>query len=200
MRVGEIGDHEVVTAMTGMGTSAAAEVTSRLLDSTEVDHVVVVGIAGAVDAGTSIGEVVVPETVIDAESGDEYRSDPWGGLPVSGKVLTSDELIVDRGELARLHRRGVVALDMETAAVARACARRCSWSAVRAISDRATDGVVDDTVIGLLNQDGSANPAAVARLLLTRPWEIGRLVRLARGMKTATAAAASTAMRALDGR
>ncbi len=57
-------------------------------------------------------------------------------------MWTNDELITDLDELAALHaERGVVALDMETAAIAHACEQRgVPWSVFRAISDRSSDG------------------------------------------------------------
>ena len=51
-------------------------------------------------------------------------------------MWTNDELITELEELATLHERGVVALDMETAAIAHACEQRgVPWSVFRAISD-----------------------------------------------------------------
>jgi nucleoside phosphorylase len=196
---GAVGRLELVAATAGIGPRAAARTTERVLDSTRVDHVVVVGIAGGIGAGIGIGDLVVPSLVLDLESGAEHVPCPLGEAPPRGTLATSGELLVDRGEIARLRERGIVAIDMETAAIAAVCERRgCAWSVFRAISDRAGDVAIDSDVLALAGADGRADPAALARFLLTRPWRAPELVRLGRGMRLAANAAASAAVRALE--
>ena len=108
-------------------------------------------------------------------------------------------LLVDPNEAARLERQGVIAIDMETAAIAAVCERRrCPWSVFRAISDRADDGSTDAGVLGLAGPDGSPKLAALGRFVLIRPWRVPQLARLARGTKLATSVAASAAVSALE--
>ena len=93
----------------------------------------------------------------------------------------------------------MVAIDMETAAIASVCEQRGTpWSVFRAISDRADDGTTDAAILALADSDGNPNLAAVARFVLTRPQRIPQLVRLARGVQAATRAAASAAVAALE--
>ena len=66
----------------------------------------------------------------------------------------------------------------------------------RVISDRATDGSVDEEVFHLSNQDGTPNPRAIVRYFLTHPRRIPRMARLAKGAKLATETAADAAIRA----
>ena len=196
---GAIGRVEVVAATTGIGTRAAARTAERVLDSTPVDHLMVVGIAGGIGPSVEIGDLVVPDLVIDLPTGAEHRPSPLGDRASRGTLVTSDELLIDQDEVARLERRGVVAIDMETAAIAAVCERRgCPWSVFRAISDRADDGSIDPAVFGLAGPDGGPNLPALARFVLTRPWRVPELARLARGMKLATNAAASAAIGALE--
>lgn len=195
--VGTAGAVEVVATKTGIGTAAAAATAEWLLDETRIDHAMVVGIAGAVDARQPIGALIAPEVVVDGVSGDEHRPVQLGELPARGRLVTWDRLVTEREEAAQLARAGVVGLDMETAAVARVCERRgCPWSVFRAISDRVTDGTTDPAVLALAGPDGAGNAAAVARYLLLRPWRIVRLARLARGTRRAADAAADAALRA----
>src|SRR5262245_31690047 len=56
---GSLGDVEVLATQTGMGTDFATEVTDRVLERFEVDHVIAIGIAGGVE-GVEIGEVLSP--------------------------------------------------------------------------------------------------------------------------------------------
>ena len=197
VHVGVAGRVEVVAALTGIGTAAAARATERLLDATKVDHVIVVGIAGGVDPEQPIGALIAPEVVVDGTSGREHHPVQLGELPPRGRLVTWDRLVTGLDEAAELRRSGVVGLDMETAAVAAVCERRgCPWSVFRAISDRVTDGTTDLAVVALAGPDGSGDLPAVARYLLAKPWRIVRLVRLARGTARAANAAAAAAIRA----
>ena len=195
--VGMAGRVEIVAALTGIGTLAAAAATERLLGATKLDHVMVVGIAGGVDADQPIGTLIAPEVVVDGTTGHEYRPVQLGALPPRGRLVTWDRLVTGLDEAAELKQSGVVGLDMETAAIAAVCERRgCPWSVFRAISDRVTDGTTDPAVLALAGPDGSGDARAVARYLLARPWRIVRLVRLAHSTLRAANAAADAAIRA----
>ena len=199
LRSGAIGRTEVVATTTGIGTRAAARTTERLLDSIPVDHVVVVGIAGGIGPSVAIGDLVVPELVLDLAAGTEHRPSRLGDQAPRGTLVTSDGLLVDQDEIARLERRGSVAIDMETAAVAAVCERRrCPWSVFRAISDRADDASIDPAIFGLAGPDGGPDLPALVRFVLLRPWRIPQLARLGRDSKIAARAAASAAVRAVE--
>jgi nucleoside phosphorylase len=194
---GTLGDREVVAIVTGMGPKLATKATSRLLDAVNVERVIVVGITGAVENDTPIGTLVLPEAVVDGATGAEHRPAPLGDGTAQGKMWTTDALITDTDVISGLRAQGVVSLDMETAAIAEVCEQRdIPWSVFRVISDRATDGSIDQEVFGLSNQDGTANGAAVARYFLRHPGRIPRMAQLARGAKLATEAAADAAIRA----
>jgi nucleoside phosphorylase len=198
LRRGALGRTEIVATTTGIGPRAAARATERLLDSLPVDHVVVVGIAGGIGAGVAVGDLVVPELVLDLAAGTEHRPAPLGEAPARGTLVTSEGLLVDPGAFARLGRRGAVAIDMETSAVAAVCERRgCPWSVFRAISDRADDGSIDPAIFGLAGPDGGPDLRALVRFLLSRPWRVAQLVRLGRDSRLAARTAASAALRAV---
>lgn len=194
---GTLGDREVVAIVTGMGPRLATDATTRLLDAVSVERVVVVGITGAVENETPIGKLVLPEAVVDGATGAEHRPAPLGDGTAQGKMWTTDSLITDADVISGLRTKGVISLDMETAAIAEVCEQRgIPWSVFRVISDRATDGSIDQEVFGLSNQDGTANGAAVARYFLRNPARIPQMARLARSAKLATEAAADAAIRA----
>jgi hypothetical protein len=159
----------------------------------------VVGITGAVENETPIGTLILPEVVVNSATGAEYRPEPLAEGTPSGKMWTGDELLVDPDVLAELRSKGVVSLDMETAAIAQSCEQRgIPWSVFRVISDRASDGSVDEEVFRLANPDGTPNGRAVARYFLKHPGRIPQMVRLARGAKLATKTAADAAIRAVS--
>lgn len=196
---GRVGDRELIALVTGMGGALARAATVQLLDAVDVEWVIVVGITGAIENETPIGTLVLPELVIDGADGSQHRPTPLPLGNAHGTMWTTDELILDPAQHADLRARGVISLDMETAAVAEVCQERgVPWSVVRAISDRASDGSVDAEVFGLSHQDGTVNIAAVARYLVRHPEAVPRLVRLARGSKLATERAADAAIRAVS--
>ncbi len=191
------GSLDVVTGVTGIGTKRARRTAERLLDANAVDRLIMIGVAGGL-AGTAIGDVIVPETVIDHASGREVHPEPIGGHRAQGKILTTDELLIDPAVVAGLEARGIVALDMETAAVGAVCEDRgVPWSAFRAISDRSVDRLVDDAVFKMAKPDGTPDLLAVARYVIPRPWKLPGLMRLGRDLNIATRAAAGAALAAI---
>jgi adenosylhomocysteine nucleosidase len=197
LATGRTGTRPVVAVVTGMGPARASAGCERLLAAMDVDRVVVVGIAGALDDSTPIGTLVVPEGVVDAATGREHRPEALGPVPACGRMWTSEALTTDPELLARLRASGVVALDMETAAIGQVCeAHGTAWTVFRAISDRAGDGSVDEEVFHLSTPEGTPDAIAVLRYLLRHPGRIAVLARLARGSGLAARVAAEAALRA----
>ncbi len=101
-------------------------------------------------------------------------------------LLTTDRLHHTPGALVAPRRDDVVAVDMESAAIAAAAEDRgIGWSVLRAVSDRAGDPRVDERVLAMTHPDGTPRPAGVAALLVRRPHHMGTLARLGRGMRAA---------------
>jgi adenosylhomocysteine nucleosidase len=196
VKVGHVGDVEVVATLTGMGMGPARQATERLLEATAVDHVMVVGIAGGIHPGIGVGDLVFPDVVVDGSTQTEYRPDHLGSPDASGTIVSSDDFTIEPAAVQQLIDRGVVAVDMETGAVAAVCVERgYAWSVIRSISDMATDHP-DDAVLGLAKPDGSPDAKAAAKFLLTHPGRIPKLMKLAKGARLAAANAARAAARA----
>ena len=180
-----------------MGPELATRGTERLLGAITPERGVGVGITGAVENDTPIGALILPEVVVNSETGSEHRPAPLGGGTHHGTMWTTN-VITPAHELPALRARGVVALDMETAAIAACCEQRgIPWSVFRVISDRASDGSVVDEVFAMSNQDGTPNPRAVIRYVLRHPHHGPRLAKLAKGAKLATTRAADAAIAAV---
>lgn len=194
---GTLDGRSVVAIVTGMGTKLATAATERLLDAITVERVVVVGITGALENTTAIGTLVVPTIVVDSATGTEHRPAPLGDTTPRGKMWTTDVLLTDPEVLERLRAQDVVSLDMETAAIAESCERRgIPWSVFRVISDRASDGTVDEEVFHLSHQDGTPNPRAIVRYFLGHPARIPTMIRLGKGATMAAKKAADAAIQA----
>jgi uridine phosphorylase len=190
---------DFTVAQIGVGPTRAARVTKQLLDLIPVDHVVVSGIAGGLDPDATIGTVIVPAVVLDVASGREYHPSPLGDLPLAGKIGTVDELIVDPTRLASLTEKGVLALEMEAAGVATACASAgIPWSVVRVISDRPDDRLTEAPVLDALRPDGTTDVWAALRLVATKPSRIPGFVQLGRDSSMAAGRAAAATLAALS--
>jgi len=193
---GRLHDREVVAVVTGMGTQLAPAGIEALLDAYDVDHVLVVGITGALEDETPMGTLVLPEIVVDSATGREHRPTRITDAEHHGRMWTTDTLTGDPDVLADLRAQGVVALEMETAAIALACERRgIPWSVFRAISDRPSDGI-DPELFAMSNQDGTPNHEAVAAYFAKYPEKAELLAQLAEHSTLATERAASAAIRA----
>ncbi|MEX1008028.1 MAG: hypothetical protein WD271_09330 [Acidimicrobiia bacterium] len=194
---GTLGDRDVVAIVTGMGIDYATTGTERLLDAMSIGHVVSVGITGAVENETPIGTLILPEAVVHSQTGAEYRPAPLGDGTPQGKMYTAVGLTTDLDAIAELRDRGVVSLDMETAAIALLCEERgIPWSVFRVISDRATDGSVDEEVFHMSNMDGTPNEAAITAYFEKHPDRLEVMARLAEGATLAADTAADAAIRA----
>ena len=198
--VGTLGDDDVVATLTGIGVERAARRAEAVVIEHEPDHLLVIGVAGALGSDITIGDVVVPDVVIDVADGAEFRPHAAAATAGGGTLYTSGDFLTDRDVLAGLRAAGGTAIDMETAAIARVCsARGCAWTVYRGISDDAFDPTVDERILALARPDGSADLGAVARFVAADPRRVRLLARLGRGLTAATTAAVTAALAACEG-
>lgn len=188
---------EVVAMLTRIGMANGAGAARSMLEH-GVDHVMVVGIAGGVDQNVlKIGDVIVPETVVGRAMHRSFRPSFVGDIAPKGTLSCGDDLITDPATLAMMAADGVVAVDMETAAVAAVCDdAQVPWSVFRGISDFAGEGLIDDALFALTRPDGTADRDAVAKYLEEHPDRLDVLKRLASDTENATEAAAAAAIAA----
>jgi len=205
---GHVGDSDVTAVHIGMGPALTRQATRRLLDTAapghrRVDHVMIAGICGGLHPELAVGTLVNPEVVVDHTSGATYRHTPPGAEPLVGKLVTTEGVNLDVGLSRRFFDEGCYAVDMETSAVAEVCeAHGCDWSVYRCIGDRYFDGLLDARLVALSHPDGSADVAAVKRLLEEEPDLLPKLQQLSHDSTRAARLAAEAAVRgcrALDG-
>jgi adenosylhomocysteine nucleosidase len=174
---------DVRVVVTGMGAGTA----ERHAEAAIADGAVAAistGFCGALDPALGLGDVVVPERVLDAATGEAFTCDASLTAGVGhrhGTLVTTPGVVSDRAARAAL---AGVAVDMESAGIARACARAgVPFAAVRAVTDRAGD--VLPHFDGLVDEDGRVHGMAMARRLVAHPSEIAAWTRLARGANAA---------------
>jgi nucleoside phosphorylase len=194
---GRCGDHRVVAAVAGVGPTHAAGVAERALAALAPDHLVVVGVAGGLAPDLGVGDLVVPAVVRDLDHGTAHRAHRFGDLDPAGELITSG-VLHGWDVLEAEARAGVLAVDMETSAIAAACERAgVPWTAIRGLSDVVRDGTVDASTLELVREDGATSLAGVARHLARHPGRVGRLAAMGRDSARATGAVAERLARAL---
>lgn len=194
---GTSGEVEVVATSTGVGPELALTATRRLLRSTRPVRVIVCGIAGGLPPVSVVGDLIVPEAVIDKATGERFVATAAGDVALHGVIRTGDALDyrLDDHDVAALCRAGIIALDMETAAIARVCREHgVPWSAFRAISDLAGTASLGPDVMALVNPDGRPRVLRSLGYLLTHPRRIPELMRVGRDARTASHKAARAAV------
>jgi uridine phosphorylase len=191
-----LGDVQVDARLTTIGMAPAAEVATGAIDG-GTDHVMIVGIAGAVRPDLAIGTVIEPAWIEDRRSNERFST----GVPGDSVLSCGDDFITDPDALDALAARRVIALDMESAAVVGVCAGRgVGWTVVRAISDHAGGGLIDPEIFAMTNPDGSAD--GIAEYLRDHPEQVAVLSQLGHDSGLAAANAADTAflrLRSLSG-
>ena len=195
---GRVGPHQVVAAKTGIGIDLATKAATRLVDRGAIDHVVVVGIAGGLGPTSPVGAMVIPEAVEDWPDGRSLVPAKLGSLTNQGIIVSSDEYGYRPEVVEAFLGRGVVAVDMETVAVAKVCeGRGIPWSAVRAISDPADGPTVDTDVITLVKPDGTPDTRKAIRYLLRHPRKLPAMAKMGRDATAAAKNAAEAAAKAI---
>jgi nucleoside phosphorylase len=191
---GTAGSWTVRAGLIGVGPTSARQATERMLASGSFDHVMLVGIAGGIDAALPMGALMVPSHVSLYPDGPRYRADPLASRQAAGCLLTTDGLLSAEGEWRAILEAGFGAVDMEAAGVAEVCARAgVGWSVYRGISDRPEESVVDQSIFALSKANGSPDLVAVSKYVARDPRRIITLARLGRSMGYASRLAATAA-------
>lgn len=187
-----VGQHlgaRVALAVTGDGERNARRGLASVLAAVPAREIVVVGVAGALDAGSKVGDLVVCAQVLAEEGLVVHAADEAltalaarhaGSL--RGVAVTSRDLADSPARKTALRAlvdgAGPAVVDLESAIFAAAAARAdLPWVVIRAVSDLATDSLPP-----LLNasrdEGGAVRRARVVRGLLRQPSLLKPLMAL----------------------
>lgn len=184
----------VLVLETGIGLAATRKALDWLVSRPVLDKVpyqpklvLAAGFCGALQERFNVGDVVLATEVADSERNRWPTSWP-GELPPGewrpplhrGRLLTSPHLVGRPKEKLTLGKQHeAVAVDMESAAVARVCSKHgIPFGCVRAVSDR-VDTLLSPALASLLSQ-GRVSPLALLGMLIRSPGLTPEMWRLAK--------------------
>ena len=165
----------------GGGRAEGAAAAAQRLVERGVSGLVSFGLAGGLDPALVPGTVLAPAIVLlDAE-----RWDADGALllrlggATPGALHGGGEVVASAAAKAALFARtGAVAVDLESAAVARAARRHgLPFAALRAVCDGAARDLPRAALVAL-DGAGRIGGLRVAWAAASRPWELADLIRL----------------------
>ena len=184
-----IAGHPVLVAHCGVGPAAAARATTELLAAHRPRMLIATGFAGALDPALALGALVIGGNVSAREL---IARAPQSGAHIGHltSVATPVESPAARRALAAA--TGAIAVDMETASIAAACARTgVPLLAVRAISDLANDSLPVPFAEWFDLARQRPRPLRLLLFLARHPSRVAPFTRFVRGLAPARAALAS---------
>ena len=164
----------------GGHAEGAAAAAARLVER-GVRGLLSFGLAGGLDPALLPGAVLVPPTVLLDD--DRWEADPdlivrLGG-PTAGAIYGGGQVVATASAKASMHAlTGAVAVDLESAAVARVAQRHgLPFAILRAICDPASRDL-PSAALAALDAEGRIGAWRVGTAVLARPWQIPALIRL----------------------
>jgi adenosylhomocysteine nucleosidase len=149
--------------------------------------VISAGFAGALHPDRRVGDIILADEIADI-AGNRWAATWPKPLPEGewcpplhrGLLLTTDAMVTTPAEKQSLgDKHGALAVDMESAVVARRCNEHgVPFAAVRAISDD-WKTPLSPSLAGLL-RNGRVDALSLVAFLVCRPWMIREMWRLAR--------------------
>jgi len=186
--LGNIGSEEVLLGHTGVGPAAAAQNVAALLAWHRPRLLISTGFAGGLDPRLATGDLLIATNFSAPDPVAKSRAHLDGDRHACFGTLTSQprpaETVADKAALA--HATGALAVDMETASVAHACARaRVPLLAVRAISDTALEPLPVPFADWFDVAAQRPRPLALIRYLAHHPAQISPFARFVHGLTPA---------------
>lgn len=124
---------DTVVVCAGIGPRAARRVTEAAIAEYKPELLVSAGLAGAITHDLRVGEAIVPSTIINAATGEQYVTGHGSGILVSASEVAGPE-----AKLLFARQHGAQLIDMEAASVIEFAKRHgIAFTAVKAISDEA---------------------------------------------------------------
>ena len=173
---------EAIVVCGGIGPEAARRAAEAVIVLYSPDLLYSVGYAGALDPTFKVGDVLIPAQVINGSDGSRVHLSKGQGILLSQSAVAS---VAQKSRLRESY--GAQAIDMESAAVARAAeAQGVGFRAIKVISDEFNFEL--PSLDRFVDREGRFREARFTLHALVRPWLWLPLVQLARNSARATQA------------
>ncbi len=173
----------------GIGAEAARRAAEAIIVQYSPEVIISAGIAGALVPELHVGETIFPALVIDAQDGSRHetaiKNAPVANTPLGRTTLVSSPQIVGVAQKQQLAKSyGAQAVDMESAAVARAAmTHNLRFLAIKSISDEYDFEMPE---MSQFVRDGKFQEKRFVLYVALRPWLWVRVFRLARNSRIAS--------------
>jgi adenosylhomocysteine nucleosidase len=180
----------IVLVRSGMGRDRARRALAEITGKYDLECVISIGYAGALDPVLQVGDLVAADQVVYYETLKSYSLDEkfLSTMPEArrGTLLTVNEVVATPPEKKALREKfSAVAVDMETSALAEeAQARNLAFASVRAITDTANQELIDCS--HLVAEDGDVSKLKAGWHILTHPGDLKGMIELGQHAKLAT--------------
>lgn len=178
---------DVVAVAAGIGCRWAEAAAHAIVEEYRPEILVSAGLAGALIRSLKVGSIVLPNVIVDAATGSEYRCD-LGGEVIGGGVLVSATEIAGAGNKSALVERfHALVVDMEAAGVAKVAQQRgTGFRCIKAVSDESDFAM--PPLNEFVNREGSFQQARFVRWLAVRPQYWAKTIALGRNSARASRA------------
>jgi len=183
----------VLVGLSGVGPERARAASERLVER-GARALVSFGCAGGLDPAVAVGELLLPQAVLDADGRSFDTEAAWraalasrlGLVPRAGTMVESPRVLKTAEQKAAAYRAtGALAVDMESASVAAvARASGVPFLAVRVVCDSATMSIPRATLLAV-DAEGRLRIGPLLGALLRRPRELVAIVRMDLGFRAA---------------
>lgn len=188
----------VMLAANGAGPKLATQavevairaVTAAELSASKLEAVVSTGLCGALVPELQENQIVTATRVLDVATEETFECSRVSASPepISGLVLAQDRIAWESAEKERLGNSGAIAIDMESAGVARRAQRAgLPFACIKAVSDR-----MDESFGFNLNKmrttEGRIARGKISLYAATHPKHLPELFRLKRRAEDAAKA------------
>ncbi|HEX7284834.1 MAG TPA: phosphorylase [Candidatus Angelobacter sp.] len=171
----------------GIGSRRAEAVARAVVEAFHPQVLVSAGLAGALIPSLKVGAVVLPNVIVDAETGVEYRCDVGGDIVGGGILVTAPEVAGAESKRRLVERFHALTVDMEAAGVARVAQQKgAAFRCVKAISDEAD--FVMPPLSRFVAADGQFEQGKFVRWLALRPQHWAKAFALGRNSGRASRA------------
>jgi adenosylhomocysteine nucleosidase len=188
LRLGRCGPHRVTTIVSGPGAEKAAAACEVLFQGHQPRWVISAGFCGALDPRLKVEAVVLADGLFGDSKASAHLEQSLkriasAALPrpsATGRFVQVDRIVcraIDKKSLA--DETGAIACDMESLAVAQACAKRdIPVSAVRGVSDAADEDLPPDLDPLMQAKSAAGTFGAVVGALWRRPSSVKDMLKL----------------------